>query len=65
VEVCRAPGCGANGIDLFEGTLISSTPADHPNEFMVAIEDGKIAEAKLQMREHLGKRRRINPTLTC
>jgi hypothetical protein len=54
LESAEIPG-GANGIDLFEGTLISSTPADHPNEFMVAIGDSSLPEAKLQMRKHLEK----------
>jgi hypothetical protein len=54
IEGAEIPG-GANGVELFEGTLISSTPADHPNEFMVAIGDGTIPEAKLQMRDHLEK----------
>ncbi|MGD1094850.1 MAG: hypothetical protein ABSB35_23010 [Bryobacteraceae bacterium] len=54
LESADLPG-GANGIDLFEGTLISSTPADHPNEFMVAIGSSSTPEAKLQMREHLEK----------
>jgi len=48
------PG-GVAGIEMFEGTLIAAAPADHPNEFMVAIGDSAIPEAKLIMREHLVK----------
>jgi hypothetical protein len=48
------PG-GVAGIYMFEGTLVSSTPADHPNEFLVTIGDSTTPEAKLLMREHVEK----------
>jgi hypothetical protein len=60
----KLPG-GAVGIDEFEGTLVSSAPPDHPNEFMVAIGDDSTPEAKLVMQEHLEKRIPAGSPVTC
>lgn len=58
---------GSEGIGYFEGkvrnaelppmqgTLVSATPVDHPNEFRVAILDDSHAEVKLVMKKHLEK----------
>src|SRR5579871_5637975 len=37
------------------GTVVSSTPAAHPNEFLVAIEDDQTAEARLRLEKPLEK----------
>jgi len=37
------------------GTVVSSTPATHPAEFLVAIEDDHTAEVQLRLEEPLGK----------
>jgi hypothetical protein len=48
------PG-GANGIDSFEGILVSSKPADHPNEFLVAIGASETPEVLLKLKGTLEK----------
>jgi hypothetical protein len=42
------PG-GANGLDSFEGMLVSSAPADHPNEFLVAMDANDTPEVLLKL----------------
>jgi hypothetical protein len=58
---------GPDGKDYFEnsfkdaqiptlvGTVVSSTPAAHPNELLVAIEDDHTPEVKLSLERPLGK----------
>jgi len=54
VKDARLPG-GWNGLNAFEGTLVSSTPAEHPNEFLVAILDDKTPEVTLKLKGRLEK----------
>jgi hypothetical protein len=58
---------GQNGKEYFEknmkgaklpilaGTLVSSKPAAHPSEFLVAMDDDKTAEVKLKLDKQLEK----------
>ena len=46
------PGGVIPGRDAFDGTLISSTPADHPNRFLIALPGNTIPEVTLKL---LGK----------
>jgi len=48
------PG-GANGLKVFEGTLVSSTPADHPKEFLVTMLNEKTPEVTLKLQGELEK----------
>ena len=42
-------------IPTLVGTVVSSTPAAHPAEFLVAIEDDHTAEVRLRLEKPLGK----------
>ena len=42
-------------LPVLEGTLISSTPANQPREFLIAISDDKIPEVTLRLEGHLQK----------
>ncbi|HLJ15047.1 MAG TPA: hypothetical protein VKV15_11160 [Bryobacteraceae bacterium] len=42
------PG-GANGVNQFKGKLISETPAVHPKELILSIENGTTPDCKLKM----------------
>ena len=44
------PG-GRNGVRVFQGTVVSSHPSEHPNELMLAISDDSHAEATLKLKE--------------
>jgi hypothetical protein len=46
---------GANGVYAFEGILVSSTPAQHPNEFLVAMPGEKTPEVTLKLKGQLDK----------
>jgi hypothetical protein len=48
------PG-GANGVEVFRGTLISSTPPEHPNEFAVAMPDSATPEVTLKLKGRFAK----------
>jgi hypothetical protein len=48
------PG-GANGLYAFEGILVSSTPARHPNEFLIAMPGEKTPEVTLRLKGQLDK----------
>jgi len=48
------PG-GLNGLKVLEGTLVSSAPAQHPKEFLVAMPGEKIPEVTLKMQGDLEK----------
>jgi hypothetical protein len=48
------PG-GASGLTVFEGTLVSSAPAAHPKEFLVAMPGEKIPEVTLKLEGDLEK----------
>jgi len=48
------PG-GVNGLKVFEGTLVSSTPADHPKEFLVTMLNEKTPEVMLKLQGELEK----------
>ena len=48
------PG-GANGLYAFEGILVSSTPGQHPNEFLVAMPGEKTPEVTLKLKGQLDK----------
>jgi hypothetical protein len=48
------PG-GANGLHAFEGILVSSTPTQHPNEFLVAMPGEKTPEVTLKLKGQLDK----------
>jgi hypothetical protein len=43
------PG-GANGVSVLKGTLISSTPAQYPNEFLVAMPGSVVADVTLKLK---------------
>jgi len=46
------PG-GVNGLKAFEGTLVSSTPAGHPHEFLVTMLNEKTPEVTLKLHGEL------------
>src|SRR5205823_14078644 len=46
------PG-GANGVNAFEGILVSSTPTQHPKEFLVAMPGEKTPEITLKLKGQL------------
>ena len=50
-------GSGPNwdALHAFEGILVSSTPAQHPNEFLVAMPGNKTPELTLKMKGQLAK----------
>jgi len=44
------PG-GRNGVRVFRGTVVSSRPAEHPNELVLAISDNNHPEATVKLKE--------------
>jgi hypothetical protein len=46
---------GHKGLTAFEGTLVSSTPVQHPNEFLVAMPGEKTPEVTLKLKGHIDK----------
>ena len=54
MEGASLPG-GFRGIDMFEGTLVSSKPADHPSEFLVALGVSEVPEVMLKLKGRLEK----------
>jgi hypothetical protein len=50
-------GAGPNwdALHAFEGILVSSTPTEHPNQFLVAMPGEKTAEITLKMKGQLDK----------
>lgn len=48
------PG-GMNGLKVFEGRLVSSTPAEHPHEFLVTLLNETTPEVTLKLQGELEK----------
>ena len=46
---------GANGLNAFEGILVSSTPALHPNTFLVAMPGETTPKITLKLKDKLEK----------
>jgi hypothetical protein len=42
-------------LPVLYGALVSSTPADHPNTFLIAMVDGDVPEVTLKLKESLKK----------
>ena len=54
LKFATIPG-GIIGVNAFEGILVSSTPSQHPNEFLVAMSGEKTPEVTVKLKSQLDK----------